>query len=202
MITGTAAADTLNVVYNGTLITQVGAGGSVTGVESVTVDLGAAADTLVYATTPTSNVTVNLAAGTASGFTTIANVENVTGGGGNDTLTGNAANNVLIGGAGNDTLTGGAGNDTLTGGAGNDVAVFDGALQNFTFGGLNTISVLDSTGAEGARLHQRSRNTSLQRRQLWRHQRHHRRRYVDRDRRERRYLWVRGQRLDQRWRRQ
>ena len=94
VIAGTAAADTLNVVYNGTLITQVGTGGSITGVESVTVDLGAAADTLVYTTTPTSNLTVNLAAGIAAGFATIANVENVTGGAGNDTLhPASAANN-------------------------------------------------------------------------------------------------------------
>ena len=51
---------------------------------------------------------------------TPAQVENITGGNGNDTLTGNAANNALTGGNGNDTLDGGAGNDTLTGGAGND----------------------------------------------------------------------------------
>jgi len=70
----------------------------------------------------------------------LANVENATGGRGNDVLIGNAANNVLDGRAGNDTLlglggndvliggldndrlTGGLGNDSLIGGAGNDTA--------------------------------------------------------------------------------
>ena len=47
-------------------------------------------DTLTYAGT-TADVTVNLATGTASGFASIAGIENVTGGSGNDTLTGSAA---------------------------------------------------------------------------------------------------------------
>ena len=63
---------------------------------------------------------VNLAAGSASGFTSIAGIENVTGGSGNDTLTGDGLVNNLNGGAGNDTLDGGLGNDTLVGGQGDD----------------------------------------------------------------------------------
>ena len=47
-------------------------------------------------------------------------VEDLTGGSGNDTLTGDLRANVLSGGAGNDTLTGRRGDDTLTGGPGND----------------------------------------------------------------------------------
>jgi Ca2+-binding RTX toxin-like protein len=50
-----------------------------------------------------------------------ANLEDVTGGSGNDQITGNAANNLLSGGNGNDTISGAAGNDILLGGAGNDV---------------------------------------------------------------------------------
>lgn len=50
-----------------------------------------------------------------------ANLENVTGGSGNDTLVGNAAANVLIGGDGNDTLRGGGGIDYVVGGLGNDL---------------------------------------------------------------------------------
>jgi serralysin len=42
------------------------------------------------------------------------NIENATGGSGNDRITGNALANVLAGGAGNDTLAGGMGNDTYT----------------------------------------------------------------------------------------
>ncbi len=47
-------------------------------------------------------------------------VENLTGGSGNDTLAGDAAGNVLTGGAGDDSLSGGDGNDMLKGGAGAD----------------------------------------------------------------------------------
>lgn len=52
-----------------------------------------------------------------------ANIENATGGKGNDTIYGNASNNLLIGNAGNDTMTGGAGDDAFYfhKGDGNDV---------------------------------------------------------------------------------
>ena len=97
------------MVSNGK-ITQF-AGGTVQDVESVTLDLGAhgtAGDTLSYAGTAWSeNVAVNLATGAATGFTSIANVDNVIGGDGNDTLTGNSGANTLIGGNGNDILIGG-----------------------------------------------------------------------------------------------
>ncbi len=53
-----------------------------------------------------------------------ANIEQVLGGTGNDSLIGNATNNRLEGGAGNDTLTGGDGNDALLGGVGNDTYRF------------------------------------------------------------------------------
>jgi len=45
-------------------------------------------------------------------LSSLLDVENVTGGSGNDTITGNAAANVLIGGAGSDSLLGRTGNDT------------------------------------------------------------------------------------------
>lgn len=56
---------------------------------------------------------------------TIANgveIENATGGSGNDVLLGNAIANVLTGNGGNDTLLGRAGNDSVIGGDGLDVA--------------------------------------------------------------------------------
>ncbi len=49
-----------------------------------------------------------------------ANIENVIGGLGHDTLIGNLVANRLEGRSGNDTLTGASGNDTLVGGTGND----------------------------------------------------------------------------------
>jgi Ca2+-binding RTX toxin-like protein len=93
----------LAVVYNGAL-TSV-AGGSVSGVESVVLNLGDGVDTLSYGT-GTAAVAVDLRTGNAAGFTSIAGVENVTGGNGNDTLTG-AIDGIAS------TLSGGAGDDTF-----------------------------------------------------------------------------------------
>jgi Ca2+-binding RTX toxin-like protein len=50
-----------------------------------------------------------------------ADVEQVTGGTGDDQITGTASANTLVGGGGNDRLAGADGLDLLTGGAGNDV---------------------------------------------------------------------------------
>jgi len=54
----------------------------------------------------------------------LRNVENVTGGSGNDHLSGDALANVLLGGLGDDVLQGGGGKDVLDGGAGSDTAVY------------------------------------------------------------------------------
>jgi Ca2+-binding RTX toxin-like protein len=94
-------------------------------------------------------VNVSLAGGSANpdgdgGKDTLVNIEDVTGGAGNDTLVGNGGNNVLIGNDGNDTITGGDGNDdirgnagtdTLEGGNGNDM--INGGGDNDTIGGGN-----------------------------------------------------------------
>ena len=48
-------------------------------------------------------------------------IENATGGSGNDIITGNDLANVLIGNGGNDTINGAGGNDTINGGAGVDI---------------------------------------------------------------------------------
>src|SRR5262249_17825606 len=74
-------------------------GGTLTNVESVVLDLFDGEDRLDYAGTMEA-VTVNLATGTATGFTSIAGVEEVLGGSGNDALTGDAGPNILAGGAG------------------------------------------------------------------------------------------------------
>ncbi len=129
-IVGTSSADTLNAVVSGGVFTQFN-GSIVTGVEIVNANLGAGSDLLSYAATSEA-VTVNLANGSATGFTSISNIENVTGGSGNDILTGDNGANVLIGGAGNDVLTGGGGNDTLTGGAGDDTFVVDAGVDTVT----------------------------------------------------------------------
>ncbi len=139
---------TLTVSLNGAGVITAIANGTVTNVEAVTANLGAGTDTLAYASNTA--VTVNLLAGTATGFTSIAGIDSVSGGGGADTITGNAGNNTLSGGGGNDTLSGGAGNDALDGGANNDVAVFAGGISNFALArNGTTITATDTTGAEG-----------------------------------------------------
>jgi Ca2+-binding RTX toxin-like protein len=96
---------------------------------------GAGIDTVSYAAR-TGNVTVILDALANDGEAlerdkVMLDVENVTGGAGDDTLTGSAADNVLDGGAGDDTISGGAGDDTLRGGAGDDVLHGDAGNDRF-----------------------------------------------------------------------
>jgi Ca2+-binding RTX toxin-like protein len=112
-LTGSSFADTL-----------IGYGGA------DTINGGGGLDTVLY-TDKTTSVMVALNGATAATVTvngvaedTLTNIENVTGGSGNDTLTGDAQANVLIGGAGDDTLTGAGGVDVLDGGDGADTAVF------------------------------------------------------------------------------
>ena len=92
---------------------------------------GDAADALNFAAMTTA-VTVNLTSDTALATMSrrivkvgsagqSANIENVFGGAGNDTITGNAAANVIYGNGGNDTISGGDGNDQIDGGQGNDL---------------------------------------------------------------------------------
>ncbi len=116
--------DLLKVVFDGANLTGAQSG-TLTGVESVTADLGGGANTLVYITPTNAGIAVDLTAGTASGFDSIANITNVTGGGGADAIIGNGGANVLNGGTGNDVLSGGAGNDTMNGGGGSDTFLFD-----------------------------------------------------------------------------
>ena len=98
-------------------------------------------DTLDYTGT-TSAVTVNLGTPSAPGFTSVAGIENVTGGSGNDSLTGDAGVNVL---------TGAGGDDTLDGGGGIDTAVYAATVTSsmLTDDGLGHF-VVTTGGAEGA----------------------------------------------------
>ncbi|MFP3544106.1 VCBS domain-containing protein [Rhizobium sp. SIMBA_035] len=130
-ILGGSANETLAVTVSGGKITTV-AGGNIVNVEHVTLNMdGGSDDLLTYAGT-SQDIAVNLSNGTATGFDSIAGVDDITGGSGNDTLTGNGNANTLIGGAGDDTLTGGGGNDTLTGGTGNDTFNVDSGTDTVT----------------------------------------------------------------------
>jgi Ca2+-binding RTX toxin-like protein len=148
-ILGTTGTDSLDVVFDGTAITAV-AGGSVANVESITADLLGGTNTLTYdpsgAAITTVGVTVNLGTGNASGFTSIAGIENVSGGSGNDLLTGNSAGNTLSGGNGDDTFvaTVGDGSDTYNGGSGFDT--YD--LSGTTAGAIINLSTGNASSAQ------------------------------------------------------
>jgi Ca2+-binding RTX toxin-like protein len=114
------------------------AGGAVTNVEAITLDLLGGTDTLSYGVSAAA-VTVDLSAGTASGFTSILGVENVTGGNGGDTITGRAGVNVLSGGGGADRFIAqiGDGNDTINGDGGADTYDLSGTTAGAT---ITTVS--------------------------------------------------------------
>lgn len=121
LITGTAANQTLSATWNGTALSALAGFTSITSVEEIRVDLLGSADVLAYAA-GSAGVAVDLAAGTASGFTSIANISNVTGGNGADVLSGNDGANTLSGGNGNDLIFAQADNasDLYVGGGGID----------------------------------------------------------------------------------
>ncbi len=70
-----------------------------------------------------------------------AEIENATGGSGNDTIYGNDLDNVLRGGGGNDTLYGTIGSDTLNGENGNDTANYNYSVNAFAFNFINSVTV-------------------------------------------------------------
>ncbi len=151
--TGTSGDDTL-IGTDGD-DTLVGSGGS------DVYDGGGGFDTLDVRAT-TAGVTVNLIAGTMSGgFSgTLANLERVLGGDGDDSLVGGAGGQNLSGRGGSDTLEGREGNDTLWSGAGDDWFVFRetgsanaDSVRDFGSGSDRIVldgAVMTELGAEGA----------------------------------------------------
>lgn len=141
---GSDFADDVAVAnWNGSAITGL-LNNAFIDIESINLDLGAgnlAGDWLRYNTT--FGVVVDLAAGAASGFASIAGVENVIGGTGVDMLTGDGGANKINGNDGADVITGGAGNDNLTGGNGNDTFVYAAGA------GADTINDFDAAASGG-----------------------------------------------------
>ena len=74
-------------------------------------------------------------------------IENASGGDGDDILTGNGLANLLSGGAGNDSLAGGSGNDTLNGGDGDD-SLDGGSGNDALSGGNGSDSLSTSAGID------------------------------------------------------
>jgi Ca2+-binding RTX toxin-like protein len=132
VITGTTGGNNLNVVFDGVRLTSI-AGGALSNVESVTLNMLGGTDTLSYSTS-TAGVTVNLATNAASGFASIASVENAVGGSGADVFTSGTGANNFQGNAGNDRFvaTIGDGNDTYNGGADIDTLDLSGTTANAT----------------------------------------------------------------------
>ena len=78
-----------------------------------------------------------------------ANIENVKGGSGDDTIIGNDLNNTLIGGLGNDTFLPDKGNDLINGGIGNDKVILNGNYQDYLFTGKkNNFTIYDTRSNE------------------------------------------------------
>jgi Ca2+-binding RTX toxin-like protein len=123
-LTGSAVADVADANWNGSVITGL-LNNALLDIETINMDLGAGGsggDWLRYNTS--FGVTVDLSAGTATGFASVTGVENLIGGTGGDTLVGDGGANKINGNAGDDFITGGAGGDNLTGGLGGDTFVY------------------------------------------------------------------------------
>ncbi len=122
-----------------------------------TPDFDGGGDTDLFAWGTDSDSYIELDAGYVFGSTsagtfngTLANIENVSGGGGEDNIIGNDESNVLSGNAGNDTLNGGEGEDILNGGSdadqlfgGDDSDTLNGGFGNDTLFGGNDDDILN-----------------------------------------------------------
>ena len=107
------------------------------------------ANTLDYSAW-TRAVEVNLAEGTATGTTGVENIQNITGGAGDDILVGNSGNNTIIGGDGDDILDGVSGNNTLMGGSGDNTFVIrpqTGTDTIVSTGGMDTLDYSEASSA-------------------------------------------------------
>ncbi|MCZ8375764.1 MAG: VCBS domain-containing protein [Beijerinckiaceae bacterium] len=125
-ILGNDSDNIFRVTFSGTALDRLSsesdpltAGPNLVSIEAVSLLAGLGQDTLDYSGTGVP-VSADLLAGTASGFTSIGGVENLTGGSESDTLAGDNGANIIIGGDGNDLIDGRGGDNTLDGGAGAD----------------------------------------------------------------------------------
>ena len=105
-------------------------------------------DTVDYSN-ESASLTVDFADNTTAGNEDVSNIENATGGSGDDKITGSDAANTIKGGAGDDELSGGTGNDTLDGGAGMDELTGGAGADTFAWSNGDTITDYDATTANG-----------------------------------------------------
>jgi CHRD domain/RTX calcium-binding nonapeptide repeat (4 copies) len=93
---------------------------------------------------------VNLGTGRATGTASIAGIENVQGGSGNDSLVGNNVANLLNGSGGADWIVGAPGADTMSGGAGDDVLVWSNGDGTDVIEGGSESDLVQVNGSLGA----------------------------------------------------
>ncbi|MGO4441604.1 beta strand repeat-containing protein, partial [Rhizobium sp. RAF56] len=125
---GGAGNDTINGDANSTLMSFMHpvtptAGGAAAILASLvhggdTIDYSGVTADLVVNIGPAGDIAGNFATG--EGTDSLTNIENVTGGAGNDTIYDTDGSNILLGGAGNDTIYSFNGNDFVDAGAGSD----------------------------------------------------------------------------------
>ncbi len=132
----------VSVVFDGTGISGVDGVGEIANMEIFTIDMGAGSDTLSFRNS-TVGVSVDLTAGTGSGFASIAGVENVDGSNLDNVLTGNSDANILRGFGGNDTFIATVDDaaDTFSGGGGSDTADYSAYTTGLSVD-LSQISVI------------------------------------------------------------
>ncbi|SCY12366.1 M10 family metallopeptidase C-terminal domain-containing protein [Paracoccus tibetensis] len=147
-IDGTSAGQTMSATWNGTALSGLTNFAALTSVEEFQLNLQGGTNTLSYAA-GSAGVTVNLTAGTASGFVSIANIANVNGGNGADVLTASDRANVLNGGAGDDRLIATVDNvrDTFDGGAGTDILDLSAYASNLTVNMSSSTVTIGGTGS-------------------------------------------------------
>ncbi len=110
---------------------------------------GLGSDTAFFigAANVTVDLTIHASQATGYGLDTLAGIENVTTGSGNDQLVGSRFANVLNGSEGNDTLLGGEGKDSLFGGTGDDL-VDGGSDADMISGGLGRDRLRGGIGSD------------------------------------------------------
>ncbi len=122
---GTDADFVPNSLFGGAGDDRIRIGGSFNGTDSI--DGGVGIDTLELLPADNRNLSVSMTAGSvadnANGAQTFIGIENITTGGGNDTIIGDGGANFLSARAGNDSIDGGGGNDTIYFGSGNDTVI-------------------------------------------------------------------------------
>lgn len=117
------------------------------------IDGGTGGTNLLDYSAYSSEISVDLVHGTATGTTGIKNIQNISGGAGDDVLIGSTAINAIRGNDGDDLIDGAGGNDSLIGGAGYDTYLIDPATGTVTITEAaidGDIDTLDYSGSQTA----------------------------------------------------